>query len=240
MKRHGHQPAVRAASIDPDLERRWQEALLERPSDPRELAAWDAKYGDLLSAYQRAVERAQTQEQQLKSGRARLRRRAVAAAACMMLAIGGAVYLVNRPSVDEIRTQEIQRLNVACDTHYSQTHHLKLVNKQIDLLTDGEGGWLDLYAYPGESPKVGGVDLSPAELLAGKTGQARVDREAYVYDSTLGIGSLALLERRGDKLVLTLFADLSGYGELPHASLVGTTSTAVTAQGEQLSSACWQ
>ena len=242
MKRKGRRSPGRAAPIDPELERRWDEALRERPAHPREVAAWDAKHRGLLASYQLAVAEAEERERELKSGRARLRRKVVAVAICIALAITGIVYWTNRPSADDLRSQAIQREDAACGTHYSQTHHLKLVGKQIDLLADGEGGWVDFTVYPNEAPTVGGVDLTPAELQAGKAGTAQVNRENYVYDSTLGIGSWGLLERRDGKLVLTLFAYPSGYGELPHAPLTVATSLIATAtlRGEQISSVCWQ
>src|SRR5262245_17665725 len=107
MKRNRRRPTTVSVSIDPDLERRWQEALLTRPSDnPAALAAWDKKHGELLATYQTAVDRAQKEEQKAAKTRTRRRRRFAAALVVILLAIVGIVYWTSRPSEDEIRNQQ--------------------------------------------------------------------------------------------------------------------------------------
>ena len=237
MKRHRRHLTAATVPIDPELERRWQEALLSRPdNNPTALAVWDRKHSELLTTYQAAVERAQKERKEATRARTRRRRRVAAAVIGTLLAISGIVYWTNRPSEDEIRSAQMDREDAACTAHYEQTRHLKLVSKQIDLLQNGEGGWLELRPYS-EPVQVGDVALSPAELLAGKTGEARVNHEGYVQDSSRYIGSWALLERREGHFVLTLFS-LSGFGELPHAPLQVRTASAVTVRGEQIAPAC--
>lgn len=236
MKSQRRRPTA-VVSIDPDLERRWQEALLSRPNNnPTALAAWDRKYSELLATYQTAVERAQRQQKEAAEARSRRRRRIAAAVLCTILAIAGIVYWVNRPSEDEIRSAQRDREAVACNLHYQQTRHLKMVDAQIDLLKDGEGGWLELRTY-GQPASVGNVMLSPAELLAGKTGEARLNREAYIWDSPRYVGPWALVERQNGKLILTLFS-LSGFGDLPNEPLQVSSASAVTVRGEKVAPEC--
>ncbi len=227
-------------SVNPDLERRWQEALLSRPSnnDPTALAAWNSKHSELLTKYQDAVARAQREQKEAAQARSRRRRRLVAAVIGVLLAIGGTVYWVNQPSEDDIRMAQRDREAATCDAHYQQVHNLKLVSNQIDLLQDGEGGWLELRPY-GEPAPVGGVTLSPAELLNGKTGKAQVNHEAYVRASSRYIGPWALVERQEGRLTVTLFSSLSGFGELPHNPLPTSTASAATVRGEKITTECF-
>lgn len=237
MKRQRRQPTAIAVSIDPDLERRWEAALLTRPTNnPVALAAWDREHSELLTTYQAAVDRAQRRQKEAAHRRARFRRRVTALAIVVLVAIGSIVYWANRPSEDEIRSAEMDRQDAVCMLHYEQTRHLKLVNKQVDLLLDGEGGWLDPRPYSQPIP-VGGISLTPAELLAGKTGEAQVNHESYVQDTSRYIGSWALVERKGGRLILTMFS-LSGFGELPHAPLQANTASAVTVRGEEIAHEC--
>ena len=248
MRRQGRQSAiVPHASIDPGLEMQWQDALLSRPDsvNATALAAWNREHGDLLATYQQAVAK-QTREAELqaRAAKAQTRRRrrfgllAATVVTSIAVAVSAIVHQVNRPSEDELRRRELLSQDAACTAHYQQAHRLKLVSKQIDLLKEGEGGWIELYTLPGETPIVGSLNLSPAELQAGKVGKANVDHEAYVYDSTPGIGNWAILERRGGRLVLTLFFSSAGFGELPHAPLHANTTTTVVVRGEKLSPAC--
>lgn len=248
MKQHGRQPAATPVFVDPGLEKQWQDALLSRPDrdDPAALAAWNQEHDELRIAYQQAIEQAQKatekaeKEQKGKEkARTQLHRKVAVVVTGVILLISGVGYWSSLPSEDEIRQEKRFQQDAACTLHYEQTHHLKLVSKQIDLLENGEGGWIELYPYSGERP-VGGLNLSPSELQTGNTGEAHVDREDYVYDSTIGVGEGGLLERQGDRLVLTLFSNLSGFGELPHAPLQVDTTSTVTVRGERLSSACWQ
>lgn len=237
MKRHRRRPTAPAVSIDPALEQRWEEALLSRPSDdPVALAAWDRKHSELLATYQAAVDRAQKRQKDAARARARFRRRVAAAVFTVLAAIGGIVYWTNQPSEDEVRAEQMDREAAACDAHYKQTHHLKMVDTQIDLLRDGEGGWLEMRPYEQPVP-VGGLTLTPAELLAGKTGEVKVNHEAYVQDSSRYLGPWALVERQGGHLIVTLLA-LDGFGELPHAPLQVSTATAATVRGEKIAPAC--
>lgn len=238
MKRRPRRTAY-PVPVDPDLERRWQAALLERPSnDPVALATWDETYGELLTTYQTAVTRAEEERTAAARTRTRLRRRVAAVVIGVLLVIGGIVYWANQPSEDEIRQAAHDQAVAACGHNYERAHHIKLVSKQIDLLQSGEGGWLEINPY-GSPPEVGNVTLSPSDLQSGKTGEARVNNEAYVFDSSYGVGENALVERHGNRLVLTLFAYASGYGNLPHAALRVDTASPVTVQGESLSRVCF-
>jgi hypothetical protein len=238
MKRHSRHLTAAAVPIDPELEQRWQDALLSRPNNnPTALAAWDRKHSELLATYQAAIERAQKRQKEAAQTRARRRRRVAAAVIGVLLATGGIAYWTNRPSEDELRSAQMDREDIACTVHYEQARHVKLVNKQIDLLHDGEGGWLELHPYEQPVP-VGDVALSPAELLAGKISEAQVNHEDYVQDSSRYIGPWALLERQKGRLVLTLFSLPSGFGELPHAPLQVNTASAATVRGEKVSTEC--
>lgn len=253
MGRRDRRPAIDShVRIDPDLQEQWQEALLSRPGNdnPTALAAWNRKHGDLLTAYRQAVESAQEDRQretarQARAAKVRTRRRrriallATTAIAGIVLGVSAIIRHTNQPTEDELRRRELLAQDAACDAHYQQAHHLKLVSKQIDLLKEGEGGWIELYTFHGEAPVVGSLNLSPAELQAGKIGKASVDREAYAYDSPLGIGYWAILERRGGRLVLTLLYNSSGFGELPHNPLRDDTTSPVAVRGEALSPTCF-
>ncbi len=240
MKPHRRRLTAEALPIDPDLERRWQEALLTRPlnNDATALAAWNQKHGDLLSRYQRAVDRAQDERKRAAQARSKFNRRVAAAVISVLLAAGGIVYWTSLPSEDEIRMAEMDRRNAACTAYYEQAHHVNMVDKQIDLLQNGEAGWLDIRPFSDSDPApVGGVTLTPAELLAGKTGTAQINHERYVQNSTAYIGPWALVERQNGRLILTLFA-LSGFGDLPHDALKANTASEITVRGETASTAC--
>ena len=227
-------------SVNSDLERRWQEALRDRPDEnnPTARAAWDRKHGDLLAEYQAAVEQAKKRLKEEREAKSRRRRWMVAAVIAVVLVVSGIVYWVNQPSEDEIRMAQLDRKAAACDTHYTQARRVKLVSTQVDLLQDGEGGWLELRLH-GEPAPVGGVTLSPAELLNGKTGKAQVNHEAYVRASSRYVGPWALVERQEGRLTVTLFSSLSGFGELPHNPLPTSTASAATVRGEKVTQQCF-
>jgi hypothetical protein len=237
--RRKRRKTVAPVFVDPNLERRWQEALLTRPTDqdPAALAAWNRDNGEVVVAYDEAVERARRQQRKEGMARTKRRRRITAAVIGTLLAISGIAYWATRPSEDEVRREATLHRDAVCTTHYEQTHHLKMMGTQVDLLQDGEGGWLELHPYSQPTP-VGGVVLSPAELLAGKTSEAQVNRESYVFDSSIGVGPWALVERQEGRLTLTLFS-MSGFYDLPHAPLQASTASAVTVRGEKVSPECF-
>ena len=240
MRQQGRRPAATPAFfVDPELEQRWQEALSSWPEDnnPVAVAAWNRKHSELLKERLQAAEQVREKQREWETERTKSRRKVATTIVGILLVASGIVYWTNRPSADELQREEILRKDTACTTHYEQTHHLQMVDEQIDLLKDGEGGWVGLHSYSGEAPTVGGLDLSPAELQANKIGKAQVNREGYVYSSALGVGNWGLLERSGGHLVLTLFS-LSGFGDLPHVPLQANTISTVIARGEQLSPLC--
>ncbi len=218
--------------VDPSLEQQWLEAFTTRPAGGNALAAWNREHGDLVKAYQEAVERGQREEQAKKKARAKRRRKIASAIIGTLLTIGGIIYWATRPSEDEIRYEHQKQSAAICNTHYELAHHIKMVSRQVDLLQNGEGGWLE-FPHPPYIPQVvGGVTLTPSELGSGKTGQAQLDREAYAFDSTLGSGGWALVERKNGQLVLTLIAIAGSFGDLPHAPLQTGNALAVTVQGD--------
>lgn len=223
--------------IDSELEARWQRALLSRPDGGAALTAWNDEHAQLLTDYQQAteealtkqreqtkaeaaqVEQARTATAQARRRRWRLRRKWAGSLTILALASSAGVYWYNQPSEDETRLAEFLQREQVCAAQYEQAYGLTLVTRQVDLLKDGEGGWVDLSPPPGESPVVGGVDVFPADLVAGKTGEATVDREGLVYESGSS-GRWALIERQNGSLYLLLFYSPSGFGsELPHAPL---------------------
>jgi hypothetical protein len=232
--------AIKPVFVSPTLERQWEEALKARPADNARgaLDAWNREHSMLIADYQAAVERGQRMQKQEATTRKKRRHRIAAAVIGALLAIGGVAYWATRPSEDEVRWTEAKQRAAACNVNYEQAHHLKIVSKQIDLLHDGEGGWLEL-SYPPDAPPVGGVALTPAELEAGKTGQAQVDRESYVFDTSAGMGALALVERKDGQLVVTLLTLAGSFGDLPHAPLRAVTAAPVTVRGEIVARGCY-
>lgn len=226
--------------VDPDLERRWQEAFNARPPDDdrKAVAAWSRQNGDLIAAYHEAVERGWEAQKHEAATREKRRHRMAAAVIGTLLAIGGVTYWATRPSEDEVRWEEAKQRAAVCNVTYEQAHHLKMVSKQVDLLHDGEGGWLEIQ-YPPDAPPVGGVTLTPAELESGKTGQAQVDRERTVLDTSAGIGPSALVERRNGQLILTLLAVAGSFGDIPHAPLQAKAAVTVTVRGEIITPGCY-
>jgi hypothetical protein len=195
-----------------------------------------------VTACTQVIQQDRIKQAEAAKDRSRRRRFWIGVIAVLVVAVGivsVVIYRSSQPSDDEVLYQTILNEDAVCNTNYERSHHLKIVYKQVDLLNDGEGGWVDLdNEYPGAVPTVGGVELTPAQLQAYKTSEANVDREAYVSNSSHYMRNTALLERQGEQFILTLFSSQYGFQELPHASLQVANPLIATVQAEEFSSAC--
>ncbi len=172
-----------AVAVPQDLQDRWQAALDQHPGadDAAALAAWNAQYGPVEEDYNRAVEQGWAAQAKTQAQQRRRRRRWLVAGVAGLALAGGGVWWVSQPPAEEPWRADLKR-EAACNAQFEQIHGLDLVTRQIDLLTDGQGGWIRSQPAPQDSLPVGDVSLYPADLQAGHVGQARVDREGFVHE----------------------------------------------------------
>lgn len=98
----------------------------------------------------------------------------------------------------------------ACTSSIATAHQVTMAKDAIvDLLKDHEAAWLYAEFYT--------TSAAPGDITPDHPGKAQVMREAHL-GSQPGDLSGALIERRGEKLILTVFATKSGL-QLNHSSI---------------------